>query len=236
MPTPNSPRAATARDRARAEITNEILVVARRHLAESGPSSLSLRAVAREVGMVSSAVYRYFPSRDDLLTRLIIDAYDAVGDAAENADATIPSDDVTRRFIAVGTAVRSWALANPHEYGLVYGTPVPGYAAPTDTVDPAARVSLVMLGIIVDGVHSGAIATGERIETTRVVRADLAAMRAVAPGVPDGVLSRGLIVWTQLFGHLGYELFGHLHNVITDYDGFFDLQIRRMAAYLLDGP
>jgi len=75
----------TARDRARAELTEEIKAVARRHLAEHGSAALSLRAVAREVGMVSSAVYRYFPSRDDLLTTLIIDAYAAVGDAAAAA-------------------------------------------------------------------------------------------------------------------------------------------------------
>ena len=230
------PKAPTARDRARVEITNEILTVARRHLAEGGSSSLSLRAVAREVGMVSSAVYRYFPSRDELLTRLIIDAYDAVGDAAERADAATRADDIAGRFVAVASAIRSWALANPHEYALVYGTPVPGYAAPTDTIDPAARVSIVMLRLLTDGVAAATIDTSDRIETTRAVRSNLAAMRAVAPGVPDGVLSRGLIAWTQLFGHISYELFGHLHNVIVDYDGFFDLQIGRMAAYVVGEP
>src|SRR5207248_3208991 len=81
---PNASR--TARDRARIELTDEIKAVARRHLAEHGSAALSLRAVAREVGMVSSAVYRYFPSRDELLTALIIDAYDAVGERAEAAE------------------------------------------------------------------------------------------------------------------------------------------------------
>ena len=90
MPTTTPPGTAsrTARDRARVELTEEIKAVARRHLAEQGSAALSLRAVAREVGMVSSAVYRYFPSRDDLLTALIIDAYDAVGERAEAAERT----------------------------------------------------------------------------------------------------------------------------------------------------
>lgn len=236
MPTPKTTKAPTARDRARVEITNEILTIARRQLAESGSSTLSLRAVAREVGMVSSAVYRYFPSRDDLLTRLIIDAFDAVGDAAEAGDATAERNDIVGRFIGASSAIRAWALANPHEYALVYGTPVPGYAAPTDTIDPAVRVSMVMLHVLSDGVASGAISTDDRIETTRVVRSDLARVRSAARGVPDGVLSRGLLAWTQLFGHISYELFGHFHNAITDYDGFFDLQVRRMAAYVIDGP
>jgi hypothetical protein len=79
----------------------------------------------------------------------------------------------------------------------------------------------------------GAIATDDRIETSRALRHDLAGLRAFAPGVPDGVLCRGLLVWTQLFGAISYELFGHLHNVIHDHDALFDLQVRRAGAYLL---
>ena len=220
------------RARVRAETTEEIKAVARRHLAEQGAAALSLRAVARDVGMVSSAVYRYFASRDELLTALIVEAFDAVGEAAERADATRRRDDLPGRWLAVARAVRSWARANPHQYALVYGSPVPGYEAPADTVDPAARVSLVLLRLLADGVASGAL-QDDRIETTRVVRADLERLRAFAPGVPDGVLSRGVLAWTALFGHVSYELFGHLHRVITDGDGFFDLQMARTGAWLL---
>jgi AcrR family transcriptional regulator len=220
------------RARVRAELTEEILTVARRHLAEQGAAALSLRAVARDVGMVSSAIYRYFASRDELLTALIVEAFDAVGEAAEQADAARPRDDLLGRWLAVARAVRGWAIANPQQYALVYGSPVPGYAAPQDTVDPAARVSLVLLGILVDGAAAGAL-EDERIETSRAVRADLARLRAVAPGVPDGVLVRGLAAWAGLFGHVSYELFGHLHGVIDDYDGFFDLQMARTGAWLV---
>ena len=220
------------RARVRAELTEEILTVARRHLAEQGAAALSLRAVARDVGMVSSAIYRYYASRDELLTALIVEAFDAVGEAAEQADAARPRDDLVGRWLAVARAVRRWAIANPQQYALVYGSPVPGYAAPQDTVDPAARVSLVLLGILVDGAAAGVL-EDERIETSRAVRADLARLRAVAPGVPDGVLVRGLAAWTGLFGHISYELFGHLHGVIDDYDGFFDLQMARTGEWLV---
>lgn len=224
------------RARARAELTEQIKAVARQHLADHGAAALSLRAVAREVGMVSSAVYRYFPSRDELLTALIVDAFDAVGRAAEEADAACAPDDLAGRWLAIARAVRGWALANPHEYALVYGSPVPGYAAPTDTVDPAARVSLVFLRLVAHGIAIGAISTDDHIETTRVVRQDLARLRAVAvDGVPDAALSRAMLVWAHLFGAISYELFGHLHRVITDYDGFFDLQARRMGDLLVDG-
>src|SRR5438132_10346999 len=128
--TPNASR--TARDRARIELTDEIKAVARRHLAEHGSAALSLRAVAREVGMVSSAVYRYFPSRDELLTALIVDAYDAVATAAEASEAQSRRRDTTHRWLALSGAIRGWAGAHPQEYGLIYGTPVPSYQAPTD--------------------------------------------------------------------------------------------------------
>jgi AcrR family transcriptional regulator len=182
--------------------------------------------------MVSSAIYRYFPSRDELLTALIVDAFDAVGAAAEVSEER--GAPFQRRWLALAGAVRSWAIANPHEWALIYGSPVPGYNAPTDTVDPAARVSLVFLRLLADGVGAGEVADGDAIETSRTVRSDLRRLRDLAaPDVPDEVLSRGLLAWTQLFGAISYELFGHLEGVITDFEGFFDLQARRAAELLL---
>src|SRR4051794_2735735 len=117
---------ATARARAREALTAEIKDTARRHMAESGAPALSLRAVARDLGMVSSAVYRYFDSRDALLTALIVDAFDAVGETAEGAVVGLPHD-VRVRWRAAARSIRDWALAHPHDYALVYGSPVPGY-------------------------------------------------------------------------------------------------------------
>jgi AcrR family transcriptional regulator len=226
----------TARDRARLELTEEIKTVGRRHLAEHGASGLSLRAVAREVGMVSSAVYRYFPSRDDLLTALIIDAYDAVGECAEDADAAARDRGVEARWLGMCEAVRTWALANAHEYSLIYGSPVPGYAAPEATIGPASRVPLVLLGLLVDGVAAGEVVEGETPSMSRAVRSDFAQLRRdAAPSVPDAVLSRALAVWSQLLGTINLEMFGHLHNVIHDYDAFYSLQMRRACEFLVQG-
>src|ERR1700744_2080553 len=133
----------TARERVRAEITREITDTARAHLAADGAATLSLRAVARDLGMVSSAVYRYFASRDDLLTALIIDGYNAIGAAVEAADAACDRADHLGRWRAAGRAARPWAVAHPHEYALIYGSPVPGYEAPADTIAPAARSAVV---------------------------------------------------------------------------------------------
>jgi AcrR family transcriptional regulator len=238
MPTTTPPGTAsrTARDRARIELTEEIKTVARRHLAEQGSAALSLRAVAREVGMVSSAVYRYFPSRDDLLTALIIDAYDAVGERAEAAERDAHGRGIGARWLSVCEAVRAWALEHAHEYSLIYGSPVPGYAAPESTIGPASRVPAVLLGLLTDGVTTGEIAVEPAPTMSRTTRSDFAQLRRLAaPGVPDAVLSRGLAVWAQVLGTINLEMFGHLHNVIHDYDAFFTLQMRRASDYLVQG-
>src|SRR3954453_9885477 len=146
----------TARERARAELTEEIKTAARQQLATVGAEALSLRAISRELGMVSSALYRYFASRDELLTALIIDAYDALGEAAEAAaSGGDPLDD----WIAIYAAVRDWARANPQEYSLIYGSPISGYQAPQTTVQPASRVPLLLLGLLQRAQASGRLVT-----------------------------------------------------------------------------
>ncbi|GAC1592205.1 MAG: TetR/AcrR family transcriptional regulator [Acidimicrobiales bacterium] len=219
----------TARERARIEVASEICDVARRQLAEHGADGLSLRAVSREMGMVSSALYRYYPSREDLLTALIIDAYNAVGEAAENAAAARPGDGPASRWIAVGRAVRAWALAHPHEYALVYGSPVPGYSAPPDTVDPATRVTRVLGGLLTDAVAP----EGPVPAVPSKLRRDLERVRSVSgPGVPDVVVVRGLMAWTQLVGAISLELFGHFHNAVDETGVLFDHMLEIMGAFV----
>lgn len=224
--------AAGARARVRAEITREITEAARRQLAEGGAASLSLRAVARELGMASSAVYRYFPSRDDLLTTLIIEAYDALGAAAERADRQ--DGDPRTRWQAVCRATRAWALTHPHEYALVYGSPVPGYAAPQSTVEPAARVGALLCRIVADGVAAGLVgpaADPGGLGSTLVP--DVAARIGLPDGAPGLALAgRAIMAWTSLFGLISFELFGHTHNVVADHERYFALATDRLASQL----
>ena len=233
---PPPPR--TARDRARAELTEEIKAVARRHLAEQGSAALSLRAVAREVGMVSSAVYRYFPSRDDLLTALIVDAYDAVGDAAEaGARRAAGAAASCRAGSRVSEAIRAWALAHPHEYALIYGSPVPGYAAPPDTIDPATRVAVALLQIVVDGVAAGEIATDATSTSVprRCAPTSRSSARRPRPACPTRCCHGRCWRGRSCSASISLEMFGHLHNVIHDYDAYFELQMRHVAEYLRSG-
>src|SRR5438045_6133962 len=182
-----------ARERTRAEITREILDAARRHLATDGASGLSRRAMAREFGVSSSAVYGYVASRDELLTRLIVTAYDALGSAAETQEAAMDRKDLAGRWAAACGAVRGWALANPNEYALIYGTPVPGYVAPAATIAPAARVSGVLLGILIDVGSAGRRTAAMAADTVPPAgqKALEPARSLVGSEVPDALLQRG---------------------------------------------
>jgi AcrR family transcriptional regulator len=233
--------AGSIRARVRAEMTSEIKAVARKHLETDG-ANLSLRAVARDMGMVSSALYRYFGSRDELLTALIIDAYNDLGAITEAADAAIPDRTRLRaRWLAAATAIRRWALRKPAEYALLFGSPVPGYAAPQDTIAAASRAWIVLAGILADGYASGALAPRlplqDKAPATAAlsdeVRADLAGARdAIAPGLPEELMLAGMTSWVQLFGNVSFELFGQFNNVIEARDAYFDLQIQLMASLM----
>ncbi|MEP9365474.1 TetR/AcrR family transcriptional regulator [Nocardioides sp. CN2-186] len=207
----------------RAEQTSAILARARAQLADVGPAALSVRQIARDVGMVSSAVYRYFPSRDELLTALIVEAYDELGDAVQAADAGVRRrDDLAKRFLAVCNAIRDWARANPHEYALLYGSPVPGYAAPDDTVSPAIRVSGAFLSLAQASEQAGDELGAPTHAVTTKERKALDGIRpALESPVSDERMVRWLMAWSTVFGHVSLELFGHMHRGILDYDAHF---------------
>jgi AcrR family transcriptional regulator len=264
MTTPNAAR--TARERARAELTREIKEAARRQLAAVGADGLSLRAVSRELGMVSSALYRYYPSRDDLLTSLIIDAYTALGEAAEGAIAGVrPGAGAgagRARWVAACGAIRAWAVANPHEYALIYGSPVPGYRAPDATIGPAARVPFALAGVLADAVAAGEMSAdpgpvadpertdlkGPDLERTGLgspLAAQAAALSAalvrdatadaavrLAAAVPADVLVRAVIAWAQLFGMISFELFGQFVGSFEPADALFAYGVAQLASFV----
>lgn len=229
------------RARVRAQMIEEIKAAAHRHLATDG-ANLSLRAVARDLGMAPSALYRYFASRDDLLTALIVDAYNAVGEAAEQAAqaaeqaaqgaerAAQGAEDPLARWLAVTSAVRAWALAQPHRWALIYGSPVPGYQAPQDTIAPAARLLLLIGQILLDAHRAGRLAPSAEPLTGRYVEELARVAHALGPDTPVRVVAGTIMAFFQLCGAISGELFGQLNNGIEeDRQGFFAYQMRGAA-------
>jgi len=200
-----SPRA-----RAREQTMRDIVRIGREQLASEGAAALSLRAVARELGLVSSAVYRYVASRDELLTLLVVDGYDELGDAVDAALVKVDRSDHVGRMVAIGRAVRAWGLAEPATYALLFGSPVPGYEAPAEqTTGPGTRVVVRLVEVWEDAWQAGAISLDEAPLVPRRLSRDLARIRKqVGITAPDRLVARGLFAWAALFGCVSFEVFG----------------------------
>lgn len=225
------------RQASRQRTTDAIMVAARAQLAEVGAEALSLRSVAREVGMVSSAVYRYVESRDDLLTRLIIEAYDALGEVAERAAADAAGSSDLDRWVSTGAAIRSWSIDHPHDHFLLYGTPVPGYAAPQDTVAAGTRVTLALAGIVRDAAGAGRldldadlVLDGHAGAEVPPLRSELATLLAtISVDAPVEVALAFISAWSQMFGLIAFELTNQTRGVVEHHEALFLATVRSTA-------
>lgn len=226
-------RATSVRARVRAEMADAIKAAARHQLAVNGVN-LSLRAVAKEMGMVSSALYRYFANRDDLLTALIADAWNDLGEAAEAGDAAIADrTDLLGRWLGVCHGVRRWAVAHPAEYTLLFGSPGPGCTAPEDTLPAVTRTPGILLRILDEGLRDGRVTDPGPAALPEEVRADFDRIRAIhGVGTPADLIVRGFTGWTHLVGIVSLEVFGRFTDVIEAREAHFDHQVRQVAGLI----
>ncbi|MDT9592915.1 TetR/AcrR family transcriptional regulator [Nocardioides zeae] len=219
--------ARTPRQVARAETLRRIRVLALAQLAESGASELSLRAIARELGMVSSAIYRYYASRDELLTALIVEAY---ADAAAAVEAAGSTGSPRERWLAGAAALRAWARAEPHRFALVYGSAVPGYRAPADTVEPAGRVVRAFAAPVVAA--SPQLAAAAPGIATPLAGELAAADEALALDLDPAVTLWLVGAFARVVGLLTLELNGHFVGAFEPADALFAATLDREAAAL----
>ena len=236
-PTPRRTRTRSARERVREEMTAEILAVAGAHVAREGAAALSLRSVARDLGMAPSALYRYFDGRDALLSALILAAYEALAaeaeraaDRAERQRRRAPAGDA-ERWLAVPRALRLWALEHPHQWGLIFGTPVPGYQAPEATVEPYARVAAALVRPLVAAKEAGRLRTDDRARpVSDELRAAVAPVsEGLLPGMPVEKVVLALEAWTTIVGTISLEVFGHWRNTVLEPGLLFEAASARMA-------
>ena len=227
----------TRRERLRASTLTDIKDVARQHVTTVGASNLSLRAIARDLGMSAPALYRYYDSRDALLNDLLLDCFTSLAEALEAARDAQPEGDTAGRLAAASLAYRAWSLAHPAEFTLVFGAPVPGYEAPVDgpISEAGARFGRVFLELII-------LAWFERgfpVDAPEDLDPGLAAALQQAmqkydlpPEVPPGVLTLWLQGWGHLHGLISLEVFGHLAWVVPVGAGVFHAQVRTILDRL----
>jgi AcrR family transcriptional regulator len=218
----------TLRQRRRDQTEAELHEIAVAHLRDEGAAALSLRAIARSAGMAPSAVYRYFPSRDDLVTELLVRAFDGHADAIEAAAARYPDAPVAA-LRASFAAYRDWALANPAEFGLAYTAPVPGYEAPPErTLGPGLRVGNHLLGLLRRchdaGLVDPAVVRRRQAGLRPANRSQLDAARTAAGmgSLPVALFALGLDALTRLHGFVSLEVYGQLRLTVPDGQAYFD--------------
>lgn len=241
------------RERLRAEAIRDIKAAALSHLRQHGAADLSLRAVARECGMSAPGLYRYYDGRDDLLTALIADSYNDLADhllvaigapADELSDISRPAPhpthraatdaDLADRTRAAFRTYREWARTHPNEFGLIYGDPIPGYAAPEEGVTVVAnrRVGLALARLYVDAWFQARLRVHPRFGDEAIVSALAPMADVVGDAVPPAAAAAMLAAWSRLHGIVTLEVFGQFDWLFgQDAEPLFEAEL---AAHLDD--
>ncbi|QIQ02951.1 TetR/AcrR family transcriptional regulator [Streptomyces liangshanensis] len=226
---PASPPAAppSLRERRRAAATQEILDAAEGHITEHGPAALSLRAVARGLGMTVQALYHYFPSRDALVTALVTKGYDDLAAAVQAAVDTAPPHSPVPRLVTAAEGYRRWAIAHPERFQLLYGTPLRDYAAPAEgpTTQATRRMSAIFEREMFDGFTEAQLAAIDTATLSPSLHTYLAQLPHFGEGpLPPPATALLMSAWGHLHGLVVLEVFGH-----TSFLGDHQAEIFRMA-------
>lgn len=211
------------------ELPAVIKASARQLLVKLGAGGLSLDVLASDSGLAVTDVEAVFPHRDDLLTALVIDAYNESGAAMEQADQTARDAHAPagERLLAVTRALRQWSFDNPAEFTLIYGSPVPGYHAPQDTVPPASRTPAVLAAIVRSALEAGELTPPRRtVSGPSLLLPEAVALFGGTPEAPfSDIIERGIVLWSNLIGLLVFQVFSRTHDSVRDQSAFFDYAI-----------
>lgn len=219
----------TRREQQRENTREEIKALARAQMSKDGTAGISLRGIAGEMGLTVTALYRYFASRDDLITALILDGFNAQADALEEAIARRDPDDYSGQLYDALMTYRAWAVDHWTDYQLLYGNPIPGYEAPADlTVPAASRILTAMVRVLVMAHQAGKLHLPPEYQDIPPHIAAHMAQIPGAEGVPPQVIYLGVVGWTRIHGLITLELYDHTPPVIGDPAEFYRREIEAL--------
>ncbi len=212
------------------DLQSAIKETAWKQIAEYGTSSLSLRAIARDLGITAPAIYNYFPRRDDLVTALIIDAYTSFGDSQIEARDALPLEDIIGRFIAIGVAYRQWALLYPQRYQLIFGTPIPGYQPPLEQVYPSGARSMSALVSVVEALRvKGRLKVENFPQIKPGFEAGIEAWKKFGGEVEVLSISVSILIWSYVHGLVSLEISAGLQSFGLNGDELYMFALRQMS-------
>ena len=221
MPVSSESEPATIRERYRAQVRREVKQAALAQLAQAGPAAVSISAIGKQLGVSGPALYRYFASRDELLTELVIDAYHDLADSLAAAASHASSHAPRARLEALARAYRSWALAQPHRYRLLFGPPLPGYDAHAERLVAAAADAMSLLfGILGEPAHPTAAPLPQPLAGQLAAWA-----QPYASGIDPASALRAVLIWSRLHGIVSLEIAGNFASMGIDPGQLFETEL-----------
>ncbi len=227
-----SPRPRT--DERQPNLQEAIKDTAWKQIAESGATSLSLRAIARELGITAPAIYNYYPSRDDLVTTLIVDAFTSLAEAQKASITGLAQNRRAVRLSALGLAYREWAVTYPQRYHLIFGTPIPNYTAPEEVAQPAAAQALIpLIQAIQDLASAGELRTERLADMSPKLESMLEAWSKVAGGFDHEVLYLALVIWSRVHGLVMLEITHQIPSFFDNPEEVYRQEIKNLLIQYL---
>jgi len=224
----------TRRERIRVSTIEEIKSTAWKQAAEQGAASLSLRAIAREMGMTAPGLYRYYKDRDALVTALLIDAFDSFSAALEAARDLCKAGDHAGRFRSICRAYFEWGTVNPQKYIFLFGTPIPGYQLAGEVGPSAQRSFLVLQGVIGEAQAAGRI-TGKpgmpRLPSR--LKSQYGMLKKYGMPHTSDVTHLALSTWSMVHGITSLCLYGYFSGFLGEQIGsFLETEIEKMSRVI----
>lgn len=211
-------------------LNSEIKTIAWEQIAEHGAAALSLRRIARALGIAAPSIYHYFPNRDALVTALIVDAFNSLAETLRRAAFAVSLQDYPARMATLGRAYRQWTLSQPQRYQLIFGTPIPSYIAPEEVTLPAASAGFVPL---IETLQAAFSAGRLRKDTLPPMTPDLASMldawQQVEGRADREVLYLALIFWSRIHGLMMFEINGQFPSFISDPGEVFEREMHMIG-------
>lgn len=205
-----------------------------KQIAESGAASLSLRAIARELDITAPAIYNYYPSRDDLVTALIVDAFTSLAEAQEASITGLAQNRRAVRLSALGLAYREWAVTYPQRYHLIFGTPIPNYTAPEEVTQPAAAQALIpLIQAIQDLASAGELRTERLADMSPKLESMLGTWSKFAGGFDHEVLYLALVIWSRVHGLVMLEITHQIPSFFDDPEEVYRQEIKNLLIQYL---
>jgi AcrR family transcriptional regulator len=217
------------------DMPSQIKAAARHQMALHGTAGISLRGIARELGITAPAIYNYFPRLDDLITALIVDAFKALADAIEAAETATQGGSCGPKILAMCLAYRRWAMEHPVDFRLIYGNPIPGYEAPAEVTVPLARRPFDgLFRLFLEAYQSGELVVPAEYELVPAsIRAHFAGwLPAAGYDFPDALLCLLMSGWARIHGMVMLELFEHLGPVVGDAAAFYRYEVEAMLHHM----